>query len=535
MDIAEAKPYLGKSLDALKAYREAFFYHRDELICKPYWLVISLNRWNEAGTQFLITAWWYDSAIAEENPPLWDYLLLDVAQRDGQDEEPIDLAFQELCSGDERIRSRFEPIDSIEGEKPVQTLEQKKEYELEVLGPLLNRFEPLPSLKYHPLRFRKMSSLAPLIKEVVEAQLETFYHQNILDSIHAAQVDIANFGPAPLRDRRCCANPRDLTYGMTGVAVAAGDHAIRGNAVYEFPLELINRFKRTDVSKVPLSAICLPYASQFVYFTPQPEYELWPGWYLDGAYVSEVMGNWNIVFTAAAPSFDEYYRACLCGEPSEHLAFGKDQRLKLLCAEAVEQIIAKRSAQYREEAEGTALDEYGRRNREVIDQKVAEIGVDKVQNVQARNALIQLERLPHSRQIWDGALKLLLNALMYLTHYPDDSDRVWSSGTPKLLLHKLRQGTQQERAKARRGLAASGHTQIILTGRRLREQLQRASGTSTVTGESTYVSGHWRRFAVGRGRIERRWQWLMPYIRNEKAGATPRSHIYMVDPDPTLQ
>jgi len=91
--------------------------------------------------------------------------------------------------------------------------------------------------------------------------------------------------------------------------------------------------------------------------------------------------------------------------------------------------------------------------------------------------------------VYRSALQLV-NALCYITAYPDDITSVWPEGTPLSLKEKADSGRGKEAMRAKSKLAALGYVPVHVCGQRIEEQRNRI-GIATL--DHGHVASHWRR------------------------------------------
>lgn len=132
-------------------------------------------------------------------------------------------------------------------------------------------------------------------------------------------------------------------------------------------------------------------------------------------------------------------------------------------------------------------------------------------------------------------MRLVVNALCYVTAYPDDIATVWPSRAPEALKIKASTGQGREVMRARSQLAALGYVPVLLCGQQVEEQRQRI-GASASLGAGHPVThwrrGHWRNQAHGPGRSLRKLIWVMPMRVGYNQPDEPESdHLYRVSPE----
>jgi hypothetical protein len=79
------------------------------------------------------------------------------------------------------------------------------------------------------------------------------------------------------------AQPSLVIEAECSLATAYGRFVQAGRQIMDFPPALTEMLSKTNVDDVPLNTIKLPYAFQYLYFGPQEDLQLEPGWSIDGA------------------------------------------------------------------------------------------------------------------------------------------------------------------------------------------------------------------------------------------------------------
>ena len=113
-----------------------------------------------------------------------------------------------------------------------------------------------------------------------------------------------------------------------------------------------------------------------------------------------------------------------------------------------------------------------------------------------------------------------MNALCYVSAYPDDIATAWPEETPTRLKRKTLLGKAKEQERARSKLEALGYVPVHICGQQLASQIDThissATGLRHVT--THWRRGHWRNQAFGPGRSLRKLIWVMP-VRVGAGGA----------------
>jgi hypothetical protein len=123
-----------------------------------------------------------------------------------------------------------------------------------------------------------------------------------------------------------------------------------------------------------------------------------------------------------------------------------------------------------------------------------------------------------------------VNALRYVSAYPDDTSTAWHEETPPRLKRKALLGKAKEQKRARSKLEALGYVPVHICGQQLASKIDThvnpATGLRHVT--THWRRGHWHNQAFGPGRSLRRLIWVMPVrvgAGDTKKGDTGRLYL----------
>ncbi|QNK65813.1 hypothetical protein [Variovorax sp. PAMC26660] len=449
--------------------------------------------------------WWLEARSAVAASFLWDYVEFDIGT------EPSHAVAQRLASSLPEGRL---------GKRPAEVVENWSA-------------DSAPMFSVHPQRFRMFhpagESLARSAGRHSRPQdVFTVDVQNKIASLISSETQ-KDFSKTrlSLRLANTRAWPRKEADGYTAAMFNVAFHA-GGRQIFQFPPRLMEMFDRTDVDDLPLESLNFPYEALYLSFGPQPELEAEPGWQADGAYVfcnhiRQKDGSRALSFVQFCVTFapvsdpDAYGRLGENPEPFFVIAFA-DEALRMGIGEASDFEISNRVARLRKERDGaTGFAEQAR-----------QIGMPSAQAVSAKS---ELEHLPQLRECWARITRLIVNALAYLSAYPDDVDARWPSDAPGRLVEKSSKATDtKEQRQAKTELAMLGYTEIHLCGKSFEENFrQEAAGNSAPRG-AHWVRGHWVRQAYGPTHSLRRLQWRRPHRRNVDAKADEiAGHVYRVE------
>jgi hypothetical protein len=300
-----------------------------------------------------------------------------------------------------------------------------------------------------------------------------------------------------------------------------------GRQIYDIPKALVGMFKQTDIYEIPVSLLKFPYDGFYLHFGAQTDLESAPGWHLDGAYVSFNPEHklFQILVTSAPENPDDYGRVGF--EPTYVQAITAEFHETGL-GEAAEQVFLAQVQELSAQMDGKSAISEG------LAKAQAEMGLARtaLADVSARNAALEAFKLPKLHQAYLGMLRLVVNAIAYLSAYPADIESRWPDNAPKALLDKVNGGTPKERARALSKLAGLGYTPVHHAGRQFAQNLESSVARGNRDGgmKTHWRRGHWRRQQYGPNRTMQKLVWLMPVLVNPKKleAGTELGHIYLV-------
>ena len=321
---------------------------------------------------------------------------------------------------------------------------------------------------------------------------------------------------------------------LLGYAMYCGN----GRQIFDFPQKLIDMFSKSDVDDVQWAHIRMPYPCIYLHFGAQSTMDLGHGWLVEGAYISEIgpadNRHVNITVVGAPPSAARYYACDTETQPTYSSALAP-QHMTIALAEALDLKLSEKIAELTDQASREPL-------AAEVERMAREQGVPpgvRVVSVQRKRATEELALLSGRHEAYKAALRLIVNALCYLTAYPKDIERSWPRTTPKFLLGELDKAGNNRNGKraALNRLAAQGFTAVNFCGRALEAELsQQKNDINRPAGERViathWARGHWKRQPFGPQNSLRKLQWRMPVLRRsrhltEPNGDEPLGHIYL--------
>lgn len=400
----------------------------------------------------------------------------------------------------------------------------------------IRREPPAPPLfRYQPQRVRmllpfgqRMSSFASQFVSGGLMTEEGFQELAEMVLVPAGAAGEQDDGTIRARLENQAVNPRGefaAVEGFTFYAMFEG----AGRQIFDFPARLTELFHQTDIDDVPGDRLKLPYSTVYFSFGPQDGMEIQPGWTLDGAYVNLTEGGpLQICVTAAPADVGRYRRYGEGYEPFYVQGIAPGDLSKTL-GDAVEDVLAAKMARLQKErAQGMGPD--------VPRQSVRpDLGMI-IEDASSRNAAAVLGDIERRHGIYKKMLRLVVNAMIYVTAYPEDAPAEWGPETPERLLNQVQKGTSWKQTRnATSKLLSMGYTAVHMCGRQLLQtQDERGSGGRAVPAgrHLTWRKGHWRDQAYGPGYSLHRLRWYMPQLVlavGDGVADGPPGHIYLVE------
>ncbi|PPD30568.1 MAG: hypothetical protein CTY19_15640 [Methylomonas sp.] len=393
---------------------------------------------------------------------------------------------------------------------------------------------PLYSL--HPERFKAFHACAEPIGKIYRQQVDPntgFLTVPLLNKLmqHACDETNNKVLNYPRRLTLDSPSPSHIIESLEVLSTAYGRFVQAGRQIMKFPPSLIEMLAKTDVDEIPLNLLKTPFSAQYLYFAMQKHLELEEGWFVDGAYVETRGAAGDIRFTITAVPSDRQKSRLWFVIPEPHYTqdFVGEFREKTL-ATAIDQVFNDNKTTLAQKATGDG----GDITQKVSDEfgKMGESMPDALNIVDVSPAMAKqrIEKLTKRHPIYHETLKLVVNALCYVTAYPDDIETVWPDETPVKLKAKAETGNGKESARAKSKLTSMGYVQVHICGKKIDEQRKLIEASTGIHPASHWRRGHWRNQPYGEGRALRKLIWLMPVLvaPNNTNDDPENGHIYLV-------
>jgi len=269
------------------------------------------------------------------------------------------------------------------------------------------------------------------------------------------------------------------------IALAYGEWMNAGSALYVFEPELADALQQTRVGEITLSDVQFPFDHAYIHFGPRPDLVLHTGAMVTGAFVLWYPGQaLRIMLTAPLPD---------------------EAPLASRAAEAYElRILAQRFDMKLDQAIAQALED---------DYDDVRIAVEKMSAQNAGRAQANknagdffMERHSLNKNVFSRSVELIVNALCYITAFPEDTQEGWPATAPEKLTSKAETGTPKEKARAQSKLYALGHLRVRRVGMDFAKAMRKPTGGIT----PHWRTGHWRPQAYGPKHSLRKIIWVRP-------------------------
>lgn len=275
-----------------------------------------------------------------------------------------------------------------------------------------------------------------------------------------------------------------------------------GRMIFEFSEDLTEAFLRSDLGEAHVSDIRLPYPALYLRFN-STEPILFDGRRaLDGCYVFLGKDSRFIGLMLAGVRQDTWPDIGDIGYQASIDLSNPNSLLSDAVAQAYE-------LQMRQFAE---MDEQAARER----------------GIQSENIEKPQERLfAKAHESMMELLRLVGNALLFLSAYPDEVEEGWTEGAPRELVEITERGRPKQRRETFDELWQMGYTKVRYCGRSSQMHTQQLDAPTPGKLSRHWRRGHWRRQPHGPGLRERKLIWIRPVLVGSGPETAP-GHVYEV-------
>lgn len=382
--------------------------------------------------------------------------------------------------------------------------------------------------KYHPFRYALQRPFAKHVSAywTMTAGTATVPPYTALEGLQPILYGAYNTALEELPFEQRPSN-MDLLFDEINRAMTYGMFCAHGRNIFDFDQQLLELFRHTDVGDVPASAIRLPFSVLYLSFGRLEDLILSSSRWVDGAYVyvQTVHGKvWLHVdlSTSSGPEVNRGPTAfVLERDVRYHMPFeiSQDRPLSLVLEDALaeEERAFAPPANFQEDFADAA-------------KEAVELGIE-IRSGREEGARRRTAALREGFPVFRKAINFVVNALCYLTAYPEGASLEWPADAPVSLTDKADHGsTHKEKRRAESKLLPIGFTRVRFC--RLRD----AQGPSAIGGvpgiKQHWRRGHWRNQPYGEKRALRKLIWIMPVlVRAESETGLELGHVYSVQSD----
>lgn len=389
-------------------------------------------------------------------------------------------------------------------------------------------FAPGPLFAYHPMRYGQTRDYSRLVREFEGRTMSSDGLNRVSQAIQGEYN--ARIGDLPRR------------WAPPGTAMLAINREItqfeafqrfrhNGRAIFDLDHRLVALFGRTTIADVPLDLIRLPYAALYLHFAGLDGCTTPEGWQLSGAYVHEVSERdaMEIVMTWSPPAPALALEWPQRPEPLHKQSFVGDTR-HMDAGQAMDRLYGARAIALdheRYEAHAERATAAAAIEDEIFPSSQG-LGVRRLAVTTKDRSTYEKAELDSLQPMAAQAMAVVINALLYLTMYPDDRDEIWPKGTPVRLARQAdnEEAPPKARRRAETRLAQMGYRRVHLCGREIRMHDLPGPPGQGAARATHWRRGHWRRQPHGPGASQRRLIWVMPTFVGQ-AGDEALGHLYM--------
>ncbi|MCK4083765.1 hypothetical protein HCY52_08040 [Acinetobacter radioresistens] len=376
------------------------------------------------------------------------------------------------------------------------------------------------SYRFHPERFistrKHMKAIADFYKKEVNPNTGLMQRDQLNHLLgHISQgMNTAALG-FPLT-QRSNSNPSLIFDAEMALAMSCGRFMACGKQIFQFSKDLTEMLNQTGNDDIQMGNIKLPYNSLYLHFGPQDNLVLENGWLVDGAYIESRgdSGNFKITLTSVPLDIEETKYWFLKREPfysQDIIGDYADKNLKEVISLIYKDSIDRLSSTK------TLID-----GNEPLDIDM------EIVDVSEANAITRLDEATQKFPVYQSALKLIVNALCYITSYKEDIEYKFTDDVPKILLDTAK--TPKQHKKLEEKLKGDGYSKVHICGENILMKSGISTGQRSV--EMHWRRGHWRKQPYGENRSLMKLKWIMPMLigaKDSESNAPLSGHIYEVE------
>ena len=357
--------------------------------------------------------------------------------------------------------------------------------------------------RFHPERFKAVRSHLNPVNTLYTKSVPKSTGLLTLDQLNTVVGHIVTGANAkklssPLAKSLDSPHPSFVIDAEMALTTAYARFNAAGRQIFELPETLVSMLYKTENDDIELGSIKLPYNAQYLYFGPQKDLVLDDGWLVDGAYVEArgESGSGCFRFTLTAIHEDSDKKWFL--DPEAYFSqdlIGSDFATKNLKT-AVQELYNETINSLEQSVDRSGQIEEAQRETNL-----------QITDVSDENNAVRLQQQAQRFPEYKVALRLIVNALCFITAYPDAIDEEWSSETPVQYLDNAH--SVKDKRKHEIKLLKDGYVRVKLCGRKISEKTKNLIGK---TKDVHWRKGHWRNQQYGVQNLLRKIIWIMPML-----------------------
>jgi hypothetical protein len=387
-----------------------------------------------------------------------------------------------------------------------------------------SHWAPPPLFVYHPERFKRTR------RYITNIASDGLFNNNTnqVDMLNASsQYMLAEYNEqsmrVPLRKKLEAedAGQADISrtiHSEIDSLLAYDQFRRAGRQIFDISKGMSDLLRQTTTDDIPVALLNSPYETYFIYFGPQHDIVSGNNWVVDGVYISHDASLKLIQFQFSSAPLDPLQCKdwVIYQEPTVTISIGPDN-YDFKLGEAIRNALIQREEEIKEKI--------SKGDNDVTDEIIATHGEgilssSKLIETNATSGMKQLLALEKDVEIISQSLSLAVNAMCYITAYPDDIEKEYPAGTPQKMLEKTRTGPPKLKKNALSKLESMGYRKIHMCGRSLHKGP--AINSPDSDGKKTHWrKGFWREQPHGPKNALRKLIWIKPVIVNPKKSDQP--------------
>ncbi|AZN67180.1 hypothetical protein DX910_01480 [Acinetobacter haemolyticus] len=318
----------------------------------------------------------------------------------------------------------------------------------------------------------------------------------------------------PLK-KRLHTNQSLLVESERVLATAYCRYIATGKQIFQLSKQLTEMLKQTNNDDIQIDTLKIPYNSIYLYFGPQDDLVLENGWLVDGAYIESrgERGSFKFTLTCVPLDIENSKLWFLEKEP----CYSQDI-VETYQGEQLKDVIARVYTDTINAISST-------KPIQAIEEVSSETGI-KIIDISEDNAIERLYAEEKKFPVYESALRLIINALCYVTNYKEDIEYKFTDDVPEILINNTL--TSKQSKKLEEKLINDGYRKVYICGEKLSNQIN-SSATQRSSIEVHWRRGHWRKQPYGEKRELTKLIWIMPMLIGAGESGVKeatRGHIY---------